>query len=111
LPVRQGFPIILSLAPVNETLTNSSHPETVFSRPGGVNQRVYLCGVLMYVSAQPLDFLDSTKKYSFPDWKPNKKPLQLVSVRKRLFALYNRITANTPVIEAKQPNPLAKYII
>jgi hypothetical protein len=34
----------------------SFHPETVFFRPGGVNLHGYLCGVLMYASAQPLDF-------------------------------------------------------
>ena len=43
------------------------HPETVFFRPGGVNLRSYLCGVLMYASAQPLDFLARTKKSSFPN--------------------------------------------
>jgi hypothetical protein len=45
----------------------SFHPETVFFRPGGVNQRVYVCGVPMYASAQPLDFLARTKKSSFPN--------------------------------------------
>jgi hypothetical protein len=45
----------------------SFHPETVFFRPGGVNQRGYLCGVPMYASAQPFDFLARTKKSSFPN--------------------------------------------
>ena len=48
----------------------SFHPETVFFRPGGVNLRAYLCGVLMYASAQPLDFLARTKNPSFTNWKP-----------------------------------------
>jgi len=48
----------------------SFHPETVFFRPGDVNLRAYLCGVPMYASAQPLDFLARTKKSSFPNWKP-----------------------------------------
>jgi Ni,Fe-hydrogenase III large subunit len=48
----------------------SFHPETVFFRLGGVNPRVCLCGVLVYASAQPLDFLAKTKKSSFPNWKP-----------------------------------------
>ena len=41
------------------------HPETVFFRPSGVNLRDYLCGVPMYASAQPLDSLARTKKFSF----------------------------------------------
>jgi len=45
----------------------SFHPETVFFRHGGVNLRAYLCGVPMYASAQPLDFLARTKKSSFPN--------------------------------------------
>jgi len=42
----------------------------VFFRPGGVNLQAYLCGVLMYASAQPLDFLARAKKSSFPNLKP-----------------------------------------
>jgi hypothetical protein len=55
---------------MNAKILNSFHPETVFFRPGGVNLRAYLCGVPMYASAQPLDFLARTKKSSFLDWKP-----------------------------------------
>jgi len=51
-------------------LAVSFHPETVFFRPVGVNLRGYLCGVLMYASAQPLDFLARNKKTSFPNCKP-----------------------------------------
>jgi hypothetical protein len=29
-----------------------------------------LCGVLLYASAQSLDFLAMTKNSSFPNWKP-----------------------------------------
>ena len=46
------------------------HPETALFRPGGVNLRACLCSVLMYASAQPLDFLARTKNASFPNWKP-----------------------------------------
>ena len=42
----------------------------VLFRPGGVNLRICLCDVLMYASAQPLDFLDRTKIPSFSNWKP-----------------------------------------
>jgi len=45
----------------------SFHPKTVFFNPGGVNPRVYLCGALMYTSAQPLDFLAKTKKILFSE--------------------------------------------
>jgi len=48
----------------------SFHPETVLFRPGGVNLQACLCGVPMYASAQPLDFLARTKNPSFPNWKP-----------------------------------------
>ncbi|MGM0663501.1 MAG: hypothetical protein ACQET7_04860 [Thermodesulfobacteriota bacterium] len=41
----------------------------VFFANLGVNLRGYLCGVLQYASAQPLDFLDLDKKSSFPNWK------------------------------------------
>jgi hypothetical protein len=46
-----------------------SRPERVLFRPGGVNLRGFLCGVLMYASAQPLDFLARTKNPSFPNRK------------------------------------------
>jgi hypothetical protein len=45
----------------------SFNTETVFSRPGGVKLRAHLCGVLMYASAQPFDFLARTKKSSLPN--------------------------------------------
>jgi hypothetical protein len=35
-----------------------------------VNLRDYLCGVLTYVSAKSLDFLDLAKNISSMDWKP-----------------------------------------
>ena len=34
-----------------------------------VNPRGFLCDVLAYASAQPLDFLDLGKKSSFLNWK------------------------------------------
>ena len=34
-----------------------------------VNLRGFLCDVLAYASAQPLDFLDLGKKSSFLNWK------------------------------------------
>ncbi len=45
-------------------------PERVLFRPGGVNLCACLCGVPMYASAQPLDFLARTKNASFPNRKP-----------------------------------------
>ena len=47
----------------------SFRPERALFRPGGVNLRVFLCGVHRYASAQPLDFLASTKNASFPTRK------------------------------------------
>jgi hypothetical protein len=47
----------------------SFRPERVLFRPGGVNLRASLCGVRKYASAQPLDFLASTKNASFSNWK------------------------------------------
>gem|GEM_PF-3853186 len=47
----------------------SFRPERVLFRPGGVNLRAHLCGVLKYASAQPLHFLARTKNPSFPDRK------------------------------------------
>jgi hypothetical protein len=44
----------------------SFRPETVLFRHGGVNLRVCWCGVPVYASAQPLDFLATTKNPSFP---------------------------------------------
>jgi hypothetical protein len=44
----------------------SFHPETALFRRGGVNRQACLCGVPMYASAQPLDFLATTKNCSFP---------------------------------------------
>jgi hypothetical protein len=41
-------------------------PETVLFRHGGVNLQACLCGVDIYASAQPLDFLATTKNPSFP---------------------------------------------
>jgi hypothetical protein len=41
-----------------------------FVRKLGVNRRDSLCGVLLYASAESLDFLDLTKKFSFLIWKP-----------------------------------------
>ncbi len=49
-----------------ERLPDSFRPERVLFRPGGVNLRGFLCGVREYASAQPLDFLASTKNASFP---------------------------------------------
>jgi hypothetical protein len=49
----------------------SFHPETGLFRHGGVNLRTCLCGVLMYASAQSLDFLAITKNCSFPNRKLN----------------------------------------
>jgi hypothetical protein len=40
--------------------------ETVLFRHGGVNLLACLCGVDIYASAQPLDFLATTKNPSFP---------------------------------------------
>jgi hypothetical protein len=40
-------------------------PETVLFRRGGVNLQACLYGVPMYASAQPLDFLATTKNPSF----------------------------------------------
>jgi hypothetical protein len=48
---------------------SSFHPERVLFRPGGVNLRACLCGVPKYASAQPLDFLASTKNASFSNRK------------------------------------------
>ncbi len=48
----------------------SFRPKRVLFRPGGVNLRVCLCGVPMYASAQPLDFLVRTKNSAFPIRKP-----------------------------------------
>ncbi|WP_155005936.1 hypothetical protein [Pelobacter seleniigenes] len=45
---------------------SSFHPATALFRCGGVNLRVFLCGVKDYASAQPLDFLATTKNFSFP---------------------------------------------
>jgi hypothetical protein len=58
---------ILSVLSFHNYFLFSFHPETVFFRPGGVNLRGYLCGVPVYASAQPLDFLARTKKSSFPN--------------------------------------------
>jgi hypothetical protein len=46
--------------------SSSFHPETALFRRGGVNPQACLCGVPMYASAQPLDFLAKTKNCSFP---------------------------------------------
>jgi hypothetical protein len=48
------------------TLLLSFHPETALFRRDGVNPQACLCGVPMYASAQPLDFLTITKNCSFP---------------------------------------------
>ncbi len=48
----------------------SFRPERVLFRPGSVNLCACLCGVPMYASAQPLDFLARTKNASFPNRKP-----------------------------------------
>jgi hypothetical protein len=45
----------------------SFSPERILFRPDGVNLRGFLCGVPMYASAQPLDFLPGTKNDSFPN--------------------------------------------
>ena len=45
----------------------SFHSETVLFRPGRVNPRACLCGVPVYASAQPFDFLARTKNPSFPN--------------------------------------------
>jgi len=47
-------------------LLSRFHPETVLFRHGGVNLQVSLCGVPMYASAQPFDFLATTQNASFP---------------------------------------------
>ena len=47
----------------------SFHPERVLFRPAGVNLRGFLCGVLMYASAQPLDFLGMTENAYFSNRK------------------------------------------
>ena len=52
----------------------SFHPESALFRPGGVNLRVFLCGVPMYASAQTLDFLARAKNAYFPNWKPLVSP-------------------------------------
>jgi len=57
-------------SPLQQLTLFGFHPETVFFRPGGDNLRGYLCGVPMYASAQPLNFLARTKKSSLPSWKP-----------------------------------------
>ncbi len=44
-------------------------PERVLFLPGCVNLRACLCGVPMYASAQPLDFLARTKNTSFSNRK------------------------------------------
>jgi hypothetical protein len=46
------------------------HPETALFRYGGVNPQACLHGVPMCASAQPLDFLATTKNYLFPIRKP-----------------------------------------
>ena len=47
----------------------SFRPERVFFPPASVNLRSCLCGVPMYASAQPLDFLDRRKNPRFPKRK------------------------------------------
>ena len=41
----------------------------------GVNRRACLCGVVLYASAQALDFLDLEQKSSLLDWKHLKVPV------------------------------------
>jgi hypothetical protein len=53
-----------------DMIVESFHPEMAFFRNLGVNLRDSLCGVLSYTSAESLDFLDLTKKFSFLIWKP-----------------------------------------
>jgi hypothetical protein len=67
--------ILLSLVVVssNNLLTIISfHPQMVFLPNLSVNLRACLCGVVNYVSAQALDFLDLGQKSSFLDWKHQK---------------------------------------
>jgi hypothetical protein len=47
--------------PAYLTEVTSFHPETALFRHGGVNPQACLCGAPMYASAQPLDFLATTK--------------------------------------------------
>ncbi len=46
----------------------------VFLTNLSVNQRVCLCDVACYVSAQSLDFFDLGQKSAFLDWKHLKVP-------------------------------------
>ena len=47
----------------------SFHPEMVLFYYFVVNLRGWLCVVPSYISAQPLDFLELVKNYSFLNWK------------------------------------------
>jgi hypothetical protein len=55
----------------------SFHPESAlfppWSRQGGINLRVFLCGVPMYASAQTLDFLHlSVRRWAIRKWRDAK---------------------------------------
>jgi hypothetical protein len=53
----------MNKAPI--TWLTSFHPETALFPNLGVNPRACLCGVPVYASAQPFDFLDLGKNCSF----------------------------------------------
>jgi hypothetical protein len=59
-------PAAIPLINWKKFIESSFHPETAFFRRGGVNPQACLCGVPMYASSQPLDFLATTKNSSFP---------------------------------------------
>jgi hypothetical protein len=59
----------------------------------GVNQRVCLCDVASYVSAQPLDFLDLGQKPAFLDWKHCLVP-KLVSTDIWIGTSYNLLLSH-----------------
>ena len=63
----------------------------------GVKLRGSLCGVLKYVSAQTLVFLDLAKNYAFMNWKPTMPAVALLGVfdlavgnRKEIFEKWHR---------------------